>query len=337
MQVLGRTQSPGGVRLRVLVGLLTQAVLAGITYGASAQSTDFGGSCTWYGHVPVIVGIEKGFFASAGLNVKFVTVVASSDRMLALTSGDVGWVNTGQLSVVSEMARRNRSFYWIGMMDEVTGQEGLGVRPSINSVGDLRGKRVAVPRNSSAEVTLWNLLKDHGLRMEDVEIVPLQPTEIATAFARGLVDAFAIWEPVLSRAVSQVPQAKILATNADTTAYRQFGTPPAGDILAVRRDVIDNPEKGPALLKALHQAIVFVQSNPEEAAAIVAPCYQTDAQTALRNIRAFRYYNGLEQRKMARSVMGVLKLLVDWAHETGRISERPDPSQWMNVSAWPSQ
>src|SRR5262245_29940717 len=118
-------------RIIALVGLL---VAWSVALGASASpaaSVDFGASCTWYGHVPIVMGIEKGLFREAGADVKFQTIVSSADRMLALTSGAIGWTNTGQLSAVAEMAKGNKTFYWVGMIDEVAGQEGVAARPGI--------------------------------------------------------------------------------------------------------------------------------------------------------------------------------------------------------------
>src|SRR5262249_15065672 len=41
-------------------------------------------SVTWWGHVPLMVAVEKGFFSDVGLTVELVPIVASSDRMLAI-------------------------------------------------------------------------------------------------------------------------------------------------------------------------------------------------------------------------------------------------------------
>src|SRR5262245_10988077 len=170
----------------VVLALLTVAVAMASTAGVSTgASLDFGASCTWYGHAPIIAGIEKGWFREAGADVKFQTIVSSADRMLALTSGAIGWTNTGQLAAVAEMAKGNKTFYWVGMIDEAAGQEGVAARPGIGKVADLRGKKIGVPNNSSAEVTLSLLLQDAGLARTDVEIVPLTVNDIPTAFARG--------------------------------------------------------------------------------------------------------------------------------------------------------
>jgi ABC-type nitrate/sulfonate/bicarbonate transport system substrate-binding protein len=323
-------------RCVVLVILVVAGMVALLTSASGAASVDFGASCTWYGHVPVIVGIEKGWFKEAGADVKFQTIVSSADRMLALTSGAIGWTNTGQLAAVAEMAKGNRTFYWVGMIDEAAGQEGVAARPGINRIEELRGKKIGVPNNSSAEVTLSLLLQDAGLTRKDVEIVPLTVTDITTAFARGQIDAYSIWQPTLSSALAGQSGAKILATNADTNLYKREGAIAAGDVVVMRRDLIDGtPPPAGAILRGLTRAIAFVKSNPADAAAAIAACYRAEPTKALDSLRLFTYYEGTKQKAMAPNILRVLNQLVEWAHSTGRIATRPDPAEWMNPKLWP--
>jgi sulfonate transport system substrate-binding protein len=63
------------------------------------------------------------------------------------------------------------------------------------TIGDLRGKRIAVPQGSSAHGLLLNALKAGGLTPQDVKIVYLDPKAGAAAFDSGKVDAWSIWNP----------------------------------------------------------------------------------------------------------------------------------------------
>lgn len=316
---------------------LAAVMVAVLALGAPAlagPSVDVGLSCTWYGQVPVIVALEKGWFKEAGVDVKMQTIVTSADRMLALTAGAIGWANTGSLATVGEMAKGNRSFYVIGMIDDAGGQEGVAARAGINKMEELRGKKVAVPGNSSAEVTLSLLLKDAGLARSDVEVIPLAVTEITTAFARGQIDAYAVWEPTLTSALKGAAGSKILATNNELR--KRHGTIAASDVVVMRRDLVDgSPQTAGGILKGLTRALAHVKANPSDAAATVAGCYRTEAKNALDNIRLFTYHEGTKQKAEAASVLTMLNQLVDWAHTYGRITTRPDPAEWMNTKLWP--
>ncbi|HUG73959.1 MAG TPA: ABC transporter substrate-binding protein [Steroidobacteraceae bacterium] len=73
----------------------------------------------------------------------------------------------------------------------------------ISKLSDLKGKRVMVPRLTSAHYYLVAMLQSAGLTEEDVTIVSLLPTQgdqtgmdqMSEALVRGDVDAISIWEP----------------------------------------------------------------------------------------------------------------------------------------------
>src|SRR5690606_37061603 len=73
----------------------------------------------------------------------------------------------------------------------------------ISSLADLKGKRVMVPRFTSANYYLVAMLRTVGLTEADVTLVNLLPQQgdqsgmdqMSDALARGDVDVISIWEP----------------------------------------------------------------------------------------------------------------------------------------------
>lgn len=72
---------------------------------------------------------------------------------------------------------------------------------SVRSVADLRGKRITVPKGSSAHGFLLQTLHRHGLTPRDVTLDFLAPADGSAAFNGGRVDAWAVWEPFYTQAV----------------------------------------------------------------------------------------------------------------------------------------
>jgi sulfonate transport system substrate-binding protein len=73
------------------------------------------------------------------------------------------------------------------------------VNSPARSVADLKGKKIALARGSSAHYFTYNALKEAGLNItKDVQVVALQPPDARPALESGAVDAWAIWEPYLS-------------------------------------------------------------------------------------------------------------------------------------------
>ncbi|RJO78381.1 ABC transporter substrate-binding protein [Nocardia panacis] len=73
----------------------------------------------------------------------------------------------------------------------------------------LRGKRIAVAKGSSAHQHLLAVLTRSGLKWSDIEAHYLQPADALAALSTGRVDAWAIWDPYTAQA-EQRADARIL-------------------------------------------------------------------------------------------------------------------------------
>jgi len=82
----------------------------------------------------------------------------------------------------------------------------------IQKLEDLKGKRVAYKRGSSAHNFAFKALATVGLTPNDIESVDLAPPDAAAAFKTGGVDAWAIWDPFFAVAETD-PQTRLLVTS----------------------------------------------------------------------------------------------------------------------------
>lgn len=71
---------------------------------------------------------------------------------------------------------------------------------SIKSARELKGKRIATAKGSTAHELLALVLKEQGLGWNDVKVINLQPGDAVVALKSGDVDAASIWEPTVSEA-----------------------------------------------------------------------------------------------------------------------------------------
>ena len=74
----------------------------------------------------------------------------------------------------------------------------------IHTIADLKGKRVVVPRNTSAHYSLVRILASAGLQESDVTLVAAPATEMALSLIRGDADAISMWEPESQNAVDSL-------------------------------------------------------------------------------------------------------------------------------------
>lgn len=68
----------------------------------------------------------------------------------------------------------------------------------IRSAADLKGKKVAFQRGSSAHYLLLKVLEENNIAPDEVEVVSLSPADARSAFEQGDVDAWSIWDPFLA-------------------------------------------------------------------------------------------------------------------------------------------
>jgi sulfonate transport system substrate-binding protein len=84
----------------------------------------------------------------------------------------------------------------------------------IQTLADLKGKKLAFGRGSSAHNFALMVLEKAGLRYDEIEPIYLGPADAGAAFERGAIDAWSIWEPYNALFVTR-PGVRTLTTNAD--------------------------------------------------------------------------------------------------------------------------
>jgi len=84
----------------------------------------------------------------------------------------------------------------------------------INRLADLKGKRVVVPRNTSANYYLVAMLRAAGLQESDVTLVTAPATAMAAAMVKGEADAISMWNR--SRRTRFVPSARTRSSSRTT-------------------------------------------------------------------------------------------------------------------------
>ncbi len=151
--------------------------------------------------VPLRVIMESGELEKAtGYKINWRMFGGGGDVIKAMASGDVQIGEAGSSPIVAAASQgQDIKPFWI--LDDIADAEALIVRngSGINSVKDLKGKKVATPFVSTAHYQLMAVMKTDGVDAKGVNVMNLRPPEIAAAWERGDIDAAFIWDPVLSK------------------------------------------------------------------------------------------------------------------------------------------
>lgn len=201
-----------GISIRRWCRGLVGAVLGAATLVAHAEPLKIGYS-DWPGWVAWEVGIDKGWFKQAGVDVRFewFDYVASMDAFaagkldaVAMTNGDT--LVTGATGAKGVMILVN---------DYSNGNDMVVARPGIDSVKELKGRKIGVEIGFVSHLLLLDALERNGLGESEVVLVNVPTNETPQVLASGQVDAIVAWQPNSGMALRQVPGAKAVFTSAD--------------------------------------------------------------------------------------------------------------------------
>jgi sulfonate transport system substrate-binding protein len=133
---------------------------------------------------------------------------------------------------------------------------------NVQTLVDLKGKRVAFARGSAAHNLTIAALEKAGLGFTDIQPIQLAPADAAAAFARGSVDAWVIWDPYYAIAEVQ-PGVRVLATSRDITPQNSF-------YLSSRRYVQANPQVIEAVIDELGKVAAWSNAHHPEVAQLLS-------------------------------------------------------------------
>jgi len=92
---------------------------------------------------------------------------------------------------------------------------------TLHTLHDLKGKKVAFGRGSSAHNLTLAALEKAGLKYDDIQPIYLGPADAGPAFERGAIDAWTIWDPYYALFETK-PGVRVLAKWTDITEQNSF-------------------------------------------------------------------------------------------------------------------
>ena len=128
---------------------------------------------------------------------------------------------------------------------------------------DLAGKKVGIDTSSTEFFFLYTILADHGMTMDDIDLVDIDSASAGAAFITSELDAAVVWEPWLTNA-SQREGGHVLVSSAEYPRVIMDSLVVSGDFYK------EHPEAVAALRNAWSDAVDYDLPNPEEGIQIMA-------------------------------------------------------------------
>jgi NitT/TauT family transport system substrate-binding protein len=243
-----------------LIGGIAVAALA-LPEKAAAETVRIAHS-TWVGYGPLYVARDKGFFKNHGIDVELIVMEDPKDRFPAMLADKIDMiastVDTGILYL-----KKPDQFKYVVAIDDSDGGDGIVALKDVKSIGDLKGKSVAVSEGSVSEFYLNVLLGKAGLKESDLKPVNMAAPEAGAAFVAKKVDAAVTWEPWLSRG-KQTDFGHLLVDSSTTPGL-------ITDVITTTSDYVGkHPKETKAVVDAWNEAVAYVRAHPDESNEIMA-------------------------------------------------------------------
>ncbi|MDQ3214616.1 MAG: taurine ABC transporter substrate-binding protein [Pseudomonadota bacterium] len=152
--------------------------------------------------VPYRVAQEaKALEKATGYKINWRQFGGGGEVIKAMASGAVNIGEVGSAGISAAVSRGEPlELFWI--LDDIGSAEALVVKNSsgIKSLADLKGKKIAMPFNSTTHFHTMVALEQAKINPADVQILNMRPPEVRAAWQRGDIDATFIWDPVLAEA-----------------------------------------------------------------------------------------------------------------------------------------
>jgi len=216
-------------------------------------------------HAPALVALKEGFFAKdLGKNVTLKTSVFSSgtQETTALLAGQLDAAYVGPNPAINAWQKSSGKAIKI-VSGVASGGAALVVKPSISSISQLKGQKLATPSlGNTQDVALRYYLKSHGLTTTetgggDVPITPISPNSDAVLeFKSGQIAGG--WEPAPYDIEMEQDGGKVLVNEASLWPGGKFVTT---NIVVAQSFLAAHPSVVTGLLKANIQAISFIHRS----------------------------------------------------------------------------
>ncbi|MEW6676370.1 MAG: ABC transporter substrate-binding protein [Pseudomonadota bacterium] len=217
------------------------------------------GTNVWVGYEPLYLARALGHYDPG--NIRLVEHTSATNVMRALLDGDLeaaGVTLDEALTLISQ----GLALKVVLVFNFSAGADALVTRPGIETLADLKGKRIAVESGAVGAVMLSALLEAAHLDLADITRVAITANEQVSSYRSGQVDAVIAFEPHVSQ----------LRREGGRVLFDSRAIPNRiMDVLVVRADALPQHEDNLRdLLNGYLAALFHIHSTPEDAHKLMA-------------------------------------------------------------------
>ncbi|UBF28114.1 ABC transporter substrate-binding protein [Kovacikia minuta CCNUW1] len=197
-----------------LVALIISLVLNACNSGQASRLQPLKvGITTWPGFDVVLYAKETGLFQKHGLNVELIRFENQQDSSRAVLRGSLD-AAFASLWDVMQVDSGNDKPVFVMVTNISHGADGIVARSGIETIEDLRHKRVAAKLGTVNHLILLEALKLHNIKPNDVKIEDIPNETAAELVEKGKLDAAVLWQPLLGETAKK-SKGKVIYTTQE--------------------------------------------------------------------------------------------------------------------------
>jgi len=220
------------------------------------------GFSAWPGYFPWQISQDENIFKKNNVAVDLKWFDGYLESITTLTSEKIDANNQTLVDTVSSAAGGADQVIVL-TSDISVGNDKIIARAGINSIADLKGKKVAAEEGTVDHFLLLLGMKKAGLSPKDIQFVPLETGKAATAFVGGQVDAVAVFAPFTTQALK-------LKGSKELFSSKDYPGAASDHLVFTRKFVEANPTQVQAMVDSWFDTLEFIKTNPDKANEIMA-------------------------------------------------------------------
>ncbi len=286
----------------------------------------------WPGWTVLEIAKQKGWFKEAGLDVE-LDWFDYSPSIDAFGAGKVDAVTivAGDALVSGASGAKSK---FVCLTDYSEGSDMIVGGPGVNSIKDLKGKKVGVELTLVEHELLLQALKVNGMGQSDVTLVGTATDKTPQALASGQVSAVGAWYPIAGQALTQVAGSKKLFTSADAKGL-------IFDVIAVNPTSYGaHKEEWTKIAAIFYKCVAYLKdpATKDDAVKIMAAKVGADPVEYAKNIPGTHFLTVPEAKQCLKqsddmlSIYGSMKLSDEFYLANGVYKQSQKPSDYIVTS-----
>ena len=216
----------------------------------------------WIGFGPFFLAAEKDFFS--GVAIRFIRINDEEQRRAGLASGRLQMLC--ETIGMFEAGRKTADYdgKLIFALDESKGADAVLATVDINSVTDLKGRKVAGQLGSHSYNLLVAAMARNNMKLSDLVFLDMPMAQAMAAFVSGNADALCAYEPHIFSALKGRPSAHELLSSKEFPGVIMNVAIAKEELISARREDLEKIYEG------WTKAVAYIREHPDESAQIIS-------------------------------------------------------------------